>query len=187
MLFLSYPQINKMEKPSDFDAERFNQRLDEVKEVVASRSDYNKEVAFFIDMKVKSGKYRFFVYDLINNKIIDHGLVAHGSGSETGIAGDLKFSNVPESKSTSLGKYVVGKSYRGIFGKAYKLHGLDTTNSNSYKRNIVLHHYSAVPFLEQDYYIVNSHGCPMVNEVFFHRLEKKIDSSKFKILLDIYY
>jgi len=51
----------------------------------------------------------------------------------------------------------------------------------------VLHQYSAVPYDEQDYYISNSHGCPMVNEQFFKRIEKIIDTSKSNIILDIYY
>ncbi|MNX61263.1 hypothetical protein D3C86_921920 [compost metagenome] len=138
-------------------------------------------------MRIKSGKNRFFVYDLVNNKILDQGLVAHGSGSETGIRGELKFSNTPNSNCTSLGRYSIEKCYKGIFGKAYRLNGLDETNNNALKRAIVLHHYSAVPLEEQEYYISNSHGCPMVNEEFFKRIEKIVDNSKSKIILDIYY
>ena len=76
---------------------------------------------------------------------------------------------------------------KGIFGKAYRLLGLDQTNNNALKRAIVLHYYSAVPCEEQDYYISNSHGCPMVNEDFFKRIEKLIDTSKSNIIMDIYY
>ena len=74
-----------------------------------------------------------------------------------------------------------------MFGKSYKLSGLDETNNNAVKRAIVLHSYSAVPNEEQDYYIANSHGCPMVSEAFFKKLEKIIDSSKSNIVLHIYY
>ncbi len=169
------------------DIERFNNQLEEVKQKIKSNPSYNSKIAFFVDMKIKSGKYRFFVYDLINDKILDEGLVANGCGSETGIAGNLKFSNEPNSNATSLGRYLIGKSYNGIFGKAYKLAGLDETNSNALKRAVVLHSYSAVPEQEQDYYISRSHGCPMVNEVFFKRLQKIIDSSKSPIILNIYY
>ena len=167
--------------------ERFENQLVELKSLLKNKADYNSKIAFFVDMQIKSGKYRFFVYDLIKNEIIDQGLVANGSGSETKIRGDLKFSNEPNSRSTSLGRYSVGKSYKGMFGKAYKLAGLDATNSNAEKRAIVLHSYSAVPSEEQDYYISNSQGCPMISESFFKKLEKIIDSSKSKIILDIYY
>jgi hypothetical protein len=138
-------------------------------------------------MEITSGKNRFFIYDLKNNKLFYKGLVSHGSGSETGIKGKLKFSNIANSLCTSLGKYSIGKAYKGIFGKSYKLYGLDETNCNAFNRNIVLHQYSAVPFEEQEYEICRSYGCPMVNETFFSQIEKIIDKSKKKIILTIYY
>lgn len=186
--FFNTSNLNfKNENMTDAEIERFNNQLNEVKEVIDAGSQYNKKIAFLVDMRIKSGKNRFFVYDLINNKILDQGLVAHGSGSETGIGGQLKFSNEPNSNCTALGRYSIEKCYKGIFGKAYRLSGLDETNSNALKRAIVLHHYSAVPEQEQEYYISRSHGCPMVNEQFFKRIEKLIDSSKSKIVLNIYY
>lgn len=172
---------------SEMELERFNGQVAEVKIMINSKSNYNSKIAFFVDMRIKSAKNRFFVYDLVNDKIIDQGLVAHGSGSETSIKGELKFSNEPNSNCTSLGRYSIGKSYGGMFGKSYKLSGLDESNSNALKRAIVLHFYSAVPEEEQDYYISNSHGCPMVNEVFFKRLSKIIDNSKTNIILSVYY
>lgn len=177
----------KEEVMSASEIERFNNQLSEVKYLLHSNHAYNSKIAFFVDMKIKSGKKRFFVYDLVNDQILDEGLVANGSGSETGIRGELKFSNAPNSNCTSLGRYVVGKAYTGMFGKSYKLAGLDETNSNAIKRAVVLHSYSAVPEEEQDYYISNSHGCPMVSEMFFKRLQKIIDSSKSPVILNIYY
>jgi L,D-transpeptidase catalytic domain. len=188
IVFLNTPiYVNNRELNTDFDVERFNQEVSAVNEIINAKSVYNNKIAFLVDMKIKSGKNRFFIYDLINEKIIDQGLVAHGSGSETGIRGELKFSNVANSNCTSLGRYAIGNNYIGIFGKAYKLYGLDETNSNAFMRNIVLHQYSAVPLEEQDHYIVDSHGCPMVNEEFFKRIAKIIDTSKTKIILNIYY
>lgn len=186
--FFNTSNLNfKNENRTDAEVERFNYQLNEVKEVIDAGPQYNKKIAFLVDMRIKSGKNRFFVYDLVNNKILDQGLVAHGSGSETRVGGELKFSNEPNSNCTALGRYSIEKCYKGIFGKAYRLNGLDETNSNALKRAIVLHHYSAVPEAEQDYYISRSHGCPMVNEQFFKRIEKLIDNSKSKIVLDIYY
>jgi len=164
-----------------------SKRINEVKRLINSDSKYNKRIAFFIDMKVPSGKNRFFVYDFKTNKIIDKGLVAHGSGSETGIFGKLKFSNIPNSLSTSVGRYYIGNSYYGKFGKAYKLYGLDQTNSNAFMRDIVFHYYYDVPYKEQNGYICNSFGCPMVNEKYFNRMSKIIDDSKSNILMSIYY
>ena len=166
---------------------RLASHVNSLKKTIAGKWEYNNAVAFFVDMKIASGKNRFFVYDLKADKIIDQGLVAHGSGSETGVGGQLRFSNVNKSLCTSLGKYQIGKSYEGQFGKAYKLYGLDQTNSNAFDRNIVLHKYHKVPYDEQTGAICNSYGCPMVNEDYFKRIEKIIDDSPKSILLDIYY
>lgn len=188
MSLIGAPKENNKEiPPLSPEMERFNTQLEEVKAIISRNKTCNNKIAFLIDMKIKSGKNRFFVYDLQNNKILEQGLVANGSGSETNTRGDLKFSNEPNSKCTSLGSYIIGKAYNGMFGKSYKLIGLDQSNSNAEKRAIVLHPYSAVPEEEQDYYISNSKGCPMVSEAFFKKLEKIIDGSKSKIILDIYY
>jgi hypothetical protein len=185
ILFVKNPKEETVfDKKAD---DKFTKRVSAVKKLVASDSKYSNKTAFFIDMKISSGKNRFFVYDLQNNRVVDKGLVAHGSGSETKVEGELKFSNVNNSLSTSLGKYYIGYSYNGDFGKAYKLHGLDKTNDNAFLRNIVLHKYSKVPYEEQDTPICNSYGCPMVNERFYKRIEKLIDASDKKIVLDIYY
>jgi hypothetical protein len=183
-LFLSSFSINSDDNSTE---EKLNTQVEEVRKIINGNPKFNKEIAFFIDMEIQSGKNRFFIYDLKTNKIIDEGLVAHGSGSETGIPGKLKFSNVANSLSTSLGKYSIGKHYNGQFGKAYKLYGLEETNSNAFRRSIVLHKFWAVPYEEQDKRICTSYGCPMVNETYFSRIEKIIDNSKTNIILSIYY
>ncbi|KRB55588.1 murein L,D-transpeptidase catalytic domain-containing protein [Flavobacterium sp. Root186] len=186
--FTTYNVTDKKDFLSELELVRLNEHVSEVKSFTASNHGYSRKIAFLVDMKIKSGKNRFFVYDLENERIIDQGLVAHGSGSETGIKGDiLQFSNAPNSNCTSLGRYSIEKSYKGVFGKAFRLAGLDQTNNNALKRAIVLHCYKEVPDEEKEYYIINSHGCPMVSEVFFKRLEKIIDSSDSKIMLSVYY
>lgn len=178
---------NENSKEKEKTEERFSSQVNEVKKLIKKDSKYNQDIVFLIDMKIPSGKNRFFVYDLKTNKIIDQGLVAHGSGSETKTKGKLKFSNVPNSLSTSLGRYSIGNSYVGKFGKAYRLYGLDTTNSNAFKRDIVFHYYYDVPYKEKDGYICNSFGCPMVNKKYFERMAEIIDNSKSNILMSIYY
>lgn len=172
---------------AEIEPQRLEKQVDSLKAFITKNPEYNKDMAFFVDMKIMSGKNRFFIYDFQKDKITDQGLVAHGSGSETGREGKLKFSNVNNSMTTSLGKYAIGNSYEGKFGKAYKLFGLDKTNSNAFERFIVLHYFSAVPYKEQSYPICNSLGCPMVNELFFKRIAKILDQSQKKILLKIYY
>lgn len=167
--------------------ERLLERVKIIKEFIGKNPKYNKELAFFIDMRIMSGKNRFIVYDLKNDKVVDQGLVAHGIGSETDNKPELKFSNKDSSFCTALGKYSVGQNYIGKYGKAYKLYGLDPTNSNALARSIVLHKYAYVPYEEQNSPICHSLGCPMVNEIYYDRIQKIIDNSKANIILDIYY
>jgi hypothetical protein len=167
--------------------ERISEQVASIKELVKMNPKYNNEIAFLLDMHIMSGKNRFFVYDLKNDRVIDQGLVAHGIGSGLGMSGELKFSNEDYSYCTSLGKYYIGKSYKGQYGKSYRLHGFEETNSNAFSRSIVLHKYEKVPYEEQNTIICNSLGCPMVNETYYKRIEKIIDTSKNNIILDIYY
>ncbi|MCS3556182.1 MULTISPECIES: murein L,D-transpeptidase catalytic domain-containing protein [unclassified Sphingobacterium] len=169
------------------DTLRLNREIDKVKQFIKTSGQYNASIAFLLDMKIPSGKNRFFIVDLQRHKIVDQGLVAHGSGSETGRSGILKFSNQPRSFATSLGIYVIGNAYLGNFGKAYNLHGLEDSNSNAFKRRIVLHTYGGMPYNEQISPICLSLGCPMVNIEFYQRLQLIIDSTKTPIILYIYY
>lgn len=181
------PGMIKDSKPVYSYEEKLKSETIEIRSFLGKSPKYNSNIVFLLDMKMESGKNRFFIYDLKQNKILNKGLVGHGTGSETGIPGQLKFSNLKDSHCTSLGKYAIGTSYQGSFGKAYKLYGLDKTNSNAFDRNVVLHQYSKVPFEEQENPICNSYGCPMVNSTFFNAIEKIIDNSKKKIILVIYY
>ena len=184
----SAPLFSQSKPLSDDVAQkRLSSKIKVLQKFLDKNPKYNNELVFLADLKIMSGKNRFFVYNLKQNKITDQGLMAHGSGSETGIEGELYFSNIPDSNTTSLGLYAIGKDYVGKFGKSYKLFGLEKTNDKAFERFIVLHHYEKVPYEEQSNPICNSLGCPMVNETYFGRLEKLIDASEKPILLYLYY
>lgn len=175
---------------NQFNADRKNEfefQKNIAKNFLAKNRTYNQDLVFLLDMRIPSRQFRFFVHDLKKDSIIHKGLVAHGSGSEIDGVDSLIFSNVPNSYQSSLGKYKIGGKYTGNFGKSYKLHGLDTTNSNAFKRYVVLHPYSAVPDEEQNYPIMLSLGCPMVSDNFMKTLYGIIDSSKLDILMVMYY
>lgn len=161
-------------------------KAEELKSYLKKNTKYNKDVFFLLDMKIPSNKNRFFVYDAKKNTITDSGLVAHGSGSESE-SGELKFGNTDGSLMTSLGKYSIGNSYTGTFGKAYKMYGLDASNSNAFLRNIVLHAHKKMPYEEQKSPIILSWGCPMVNEKFYLRIQNILDKSNKNVLMYIYY
>jgi hypothetical protein len=119
--------------------------------------------------------------------LLKSALVAHGIGSETENPDSLIFSNIPDSYMSSLGKYKIGKSYVGSFGKSYKLHGLESTNSKAYERFIVLHKLDDFPEFEQNETIPTSLGCPMVSEFTFDYLDSIILASSKPIIMEIYY
>lgn len=149
------------------------------------RNKYNQQVCFLIDMKIRSGAERFFVYDLIADTVISSGVVTHGRCNERWLPG-RKYGNEPGCGCTSLGKYKIGKSYYGRFGLAYKLHGLDASNNNAFKRFVVLHAHDCVPEKEVWSEICQSDGCPTVATSFLQQLKTTINQSKHPVLLWIY-
>lgn len=164
----------------------YTTEVQKAKDFLSKNRSYNQDVAILIDMRIPSNKFRLFVHDFKNDSIQDQALVAHGAGSDFS-ADSLVFSNTPNSNCTSLGKYKIGAKYTGQFGKSYKLHGLDQTNNNAYKRYVVFHPYSAVPDIEQEYPIILSLGCPMVSPNFMEKMYTLIDNSSKPILMVIYY
>jgi hypothetical protein len=147
---------------------------------------FSTRYCFLVDMSIPSGKKRFFVYDFSTNRIVYSGLVSHGSGG-INYSSQPKFSNDPGSDCSSLGKYKVGGVYYGQYGKSYKLYGLETSNSNAYKRAVVLHGYTCVP--DEETYpkgVCNSSGCTGVSLNFFNKLAMVIDESQKPILLWIF-
>lgn len=151
----------------------------------AASNKYNNSIGFLVDMSLSSGKKRLFVYDLQKDSIITSGLMTHGS-CNTAYLEKAKFSNTPDCGCSSLGKYAIGYKYKGKFGDAYKLYGLDSSNSNAFNRFIVLHGYSEVPDIESSLPICNSLGCPMVSHNFLDKLDMQISKSKEPILLWIF-
>jgi hypothetical protein len=147
--------------------------------------DLNPGFAFFIDMQLSSGKNRFFIYDFLKDTVRASGLVTHGRCNEDWLEG-RRYSNIPGSGCTSLGKYKTGLAYFGRFGLAFKLHGLDKINDKAYARYVVLHAHECVPETEVDDEICQSDGCPTVSPFFLKKLESLIRNSKKPVLLWIY-
>jgi len=165
--------------------EKLKQRSTEVMPLI-KKNHFNSQLCFFVDMGISSGKNRFFVYDLAGDSVLKKGLVAHGS-CDAGFQADPIFSNKINSGCSATGKYKIGSSYFGSFGLAYKLYGLDSSNSNAYNRNIVLHSYSCVADEETGSIpLCNSRGCPMVSPHFLDQLKQVINHSSKPILLWIY-
>jgi hypothetical protein len=166
--------------------QRLRQKVDSIRQTLPAwirEHGFNENTAILADLSVHSGLPRMLVLDLATGKIIDSGLVAHGSGGN-GYAEEARFSNQANSYCSSLGKYKIGAAYTGRFGLAFKLHGLEISNSNAFRRAVVLHGHECVPEASNfPDMICNSLGCPTVSPTFLKRLEKRIRASEKPMLL----
>ncbi|KIA87974.1 murein L,D-transpeptidase catalytic domain-containing protein [Kaistella jeonii] len=161
-------------------------KISEVKNFIKGKN-YNQDLAIFIDFKIPSSKFRFFIYDLKKERIVEKAIVSHGSGSVIKNSNSLRFSNIENSYQSSVGKYEIGNSYLGTFGKSYRLKGLDRTNSNAVKRAIVMHSFPCIKNEESSEPACLSLGCPMISKEFFRTAEKYIDNSKKPLILYAFY
>jgi hypothetical protein len=166
--------------------QRFHEALDSIYDQlpqVLKNNSMNSQWVIIAHLGIHSGLPRMALIDIKRRKIIDSGCVAHGYGNEA-FSRKASFSNKPNSYCSSMGKYRIGRKYKGNFGLSYKLHGLDNTNSNAYARFIVLHAYECIP---DEYpfpsYTCNSQGCPMISPHFLARLSTYIDTSDKPLLL----
>ena len=151
---------------------------------VASQAElggYNAKYCVLVDFSRHSGLYRMFVVDMEQGVITEgfQGLVAHGSGcgQEAGVPSG--FSNVPDSKCSSLGLSVIERRDYSGWGRNYKywLKGLDETNDRMMDRVVVLHGWEGIP--DQEVYpraIVQSEGCFTVSVDFLDKLDDLIQN-----------
>ncbi|MEP6950220.1 MAG: murein L,D-transpeptidase catalytic domain-containing protein [Ginsengibacter sp.] len=179
------PLFNRPIKIPSEELARLKTKASSLKKYIVA-NHYSSTICFLVDMKIASGRKRFFVYDLQKDSILLSGLVAHGS-CDNGFQMEASFSNKVNSGCSCMGKFRIGSEYNGRFGLAYKLYGLDSSNSNTYERAIVLHSYGCVP--EQEIYpvpVCNSRGCPMVSSGFLQKLKPYVESSGKPIVLNIF-
>ncbi len=148
-------------------------------------------ICILINMGMHSGKNRLFVWNFKQQKVIRAGLVCHGIGK--GSTPSLPvFSNVPESYCTSLGKYRIGERGYSNYGihVLYRLHGMEKTNNNAYRRLIVLHSHTPMPSREiYPHHLPTGYslGCPVVSEEVMHDLDVMLRKATRAVLLWIYY
>lgn len=117
-----------------------------------------------IDYSLPSTEPRLWVLDLARGKVLFHELVAHGSGSGDNYA--TRFSNVPDSRQTSLGLFLTGGTYEGGNGYSLTLRGLDPgVNDLAEARHIVMHGawYVSPEHARSHGRIGRSWGCPALS------------------------
>lgn len=152
--------------------------------------NFDTNYCMLVDMLVHSGKKRFFLWDFNKDTIAYSSLCCHGYGQGSNETNPV-FSNILGSYCTSLGKYKTGARAYSKWGINihYKLHGLETSNSNAFNRIVVLHSHSYVP----DYEIYPNHlplgysqGCPVIDNYIMAILDEILKKTKKPILLWIY-
>lgn len=122
-----------------------------------------------IDFRESSLVERMFIIHLPTGQVTRM-QVTHGKN--TGNLYAHKFSNIKDSKQTSLGIYMLGEPYVGGYGSTLRMYGLQGSNDQAYNRDIVMHGapYAAGEFPHSENYKTKkpygrlgvSWGCPAI-------------------------
>jgi hypothetical protein len=133
-------------------------------ECASARGEFARPILTLIDYSRPSSEPRLWVLDLGQGAVLFHTLVAHGRGSGEDRA--VAFSNLPESKQSSLGLFRTDEIYEGQHGHSLRLVGLETgVNDLAYARNIVIHgaEYATAKFASRHGRLGRSWGCPALD------------------------
>ncbi len=160
----------------------------------ARKKGFDTTFSILINYGMHSGKRRAFLVNPAKRKVLDSFLVSHGCGSNPW-GSDLSkitpgFSNLAESHCSSLGRYKIGKRAYSDWGIniKYYLYGLDTSNSNAYKRTIVLHGWDQVGDTETyPSGTPEGWGCPAVSEHAMHVIDSFLQTRKEPVLMWVYH
>jgi len=121
----------------------------------------NNRYLSICDFSQSSRKKRFYLVDMMNEKLVLHTYVAHGRNSGGEFA--TRFSNRTESHQSSLGFYLTADTYYGEHGLSLKLKGLESgINDKALHRKIVIHgaDYAEPARIRSLGYLGRSYGCP---------------------------
>lgn len=143
---------------------------------VAGRDD----LLTIIDYSRASTEPRLWVLDLAHGEVLFHELVAHGAGSGDNYA--TRFSNLENSRQTSLGLFLTRDTYEGGNGYSLRLQGLDAgVNDLALERNIVMHGawYVSQDQIQRYGRIGRSWGCPALSVESAHRVIDTIKKGSF--------
>ena len=139
--------------------------LDAVACAKASGVNGRDDLLTIIDYSLPSTQPRLWVLDLARGEVLFHELVAHGAGTGDNYA--TRFSNVKDSRQTSLGLFLTGGTYQGGNGYSLKLKGLDEgLNDRAEERYIVMHGawYVSQEQIRSQGRLGRSWGCPALSQ-----------------------
>lgn len=135
----------------------------------------NSAILSIADMTTVSGRKRFFVIDMVREKLLFVTYVAHGRNS--GLDKTLHFSNEAESNKSSVGFYITDRTYAGKHGYSMRLEGQEIGyNHNAMERDIVVHgaDYVGEAIVKSQGYIGRSLGCPALSPAMYKPIIDKI-------------
>jgi len=158
--------------------------------VYCRKKRFNTDFCILVDFGLPSGKKRFFVWDFKADSIKYSSLCAHGYGQNSTMQKPV-FSNIEGSYCSSLGRYKIGARAWSNWGinVHYKLHGLEQTNNNAFKRIIVLHSYEYIPETEIHPHhlpLGMSQGCPVISDDTMRKVDELLKTIEKPVLLWIY-
>lgn len=161
--------------------------------VYCRRNRMNTRFCLLADMSLHSGVKRLFMWDFERDTIKYSFLVGHGCGAYPWSGDYTKdkpvFSNVDGSHCSSLGKYKLGERAYSDWGVhiKYVMHGLDSANSNAFKRLIVFHSWDKVA--DEEVYpngTVEGWGCPTISNNSMLLLDPLLKAADKPVLLWMY-
>jgi len=146
---------------------------------------YQNNIFSIIDYSRPASEKRLWVFDLEKGQLLFHTYVSHGIKS--GTLSTQYFSNLFDSKSSSIGLYRTDQAYYGREGLSLKLNGLEPGfNDNASNRAIVMHGgwYVAQQFIKKYGRPGRSWGCPALP---LDMAKPVINTIKNNSLLMVYY
>ena len=146
---------------------------------------YNQRIVLLWDLSIHSGRRRFVVWNIAEGRAEYAFVASHGSGSSRSHVPSAyaKESNADGSHLSSVGRALVAERYVGRYGVAYRLDGLDETNSEMRRRCIVLHswHYTT-SFPVWPLPTIGSWGCPVLSRLDMNILDKILQQEQSVVL-----
>lgn len=155
--------------------ERTTRKVDykELKEYCCKQG-MSENYTVMVDFGIPSGRHRFFVCDLKQEKIVASSLCAHGVGKGSTCSKPV-FSNEVGSLCSSIGHYSIMNKHKmrpsGLM--SFRLKGLDTTNSRAMERGILIHSAKVVSLFRWGI------------SPFYLPLDKRISSGCFAVSIDM--
>ena len=152
----------------------------------AKRHKMNGNYVLLVDYSIPSGTPRMFVWSHEKNRVVARTYVMHGIGG--GSTAEVPvFSNKVGSECSSLGKFKVTKAHGGKVKRSFRLQGLERSNSNAFRRGIMIHRSTWVDkWCKKDYIPLHKpscQGCITVSSRGMNYLEKLIKSESKPLLL----